>query len=134
MNKQEYFRLIKDVCNHVGIDAWEDIANTQHIEIDGVTVGLMFDEEQAPDILGIYYDLGVLHDPDIPRRLLEFNAYFEPENNGGGYFAYLPSKGSIVYRLNIHLGRGMTGIVLAERLYEYLHVAEQGLQDVLATC
>ena len=126
----EYLKLIKDFCLEVGIDSWEQVARTGHIEIDNRVIGLIHDGEPGGG-MSIYVDLGALfteRDPGIYQKMLVAN--LAPHRELTGCFGVHPSTGNAVYRMRI--SPLITGPDLARRLsLETEEVATQ-FQEMVA--
>jgi hypothetical protein len=128
----DYLQLVRELCKEAGIENWQDVAQSQHVDIDGVTTGLIFDEHAAPDTLGVYFELEVIHDDAVLRRLLEYNAAFDPEGEGVGRFGLLPESGSVCYRVDVPFTPATNGAGLSAQLARFLQCAQQGLSACLA--
>ncbi|MDB5795678.1 MAG: HpaB protein [Noviherbaspirillum sp.] len=125
---EEYRRLIQELCEFTGISHWEEVADAQHIEVDGTTVGMLV--EQAPDTcrLCLYFDLGIEGHSDIYRGMLEANLAIDPEETG--YFGSHPESGAIVYRVNLPLTEDISGMELALRIQDSLHAGRGKLAQL----
>jgi len=128
----DYQRLIQELCNEAGIDDWGQVAESRHVDVEGVTTGLLCDETDSPNTLAIYFDFGVTHDVEVLRRLLEYNAAFGPEVEGNGYFALLPEEGKVTYRVNMPWTDATNGGQLLTDLGEFLKVAKQGYESCVS--
>jgi hypothetical protein len=127
MKKQDYLTLITDFYNAVGIknEKPDDMAN--HVDIEGHTVGVLFDENQAPDTLFIYVDLGAAS-LDIEPKLLWANAAMPSQADGLGCFCKWKDSGSVVYRTHLHTGTPIKGADLANAVVRMVAVAKTHLQ------
>lgn len=129
MNPTEYRRIIQELCEHVGIADVEKIIEAQHMEVDNAVVGLIYDDERAPDTLNLYFSLGHATQANAERRLLETNALsITPE---AGYFCILPEDGSVVYRVNMPLTHTTNGPELAAQIETFLKNGRQILETVV---
>lgn len=128
MKKQDYLNLVTDFYKSVGIQNQkpDDLAN--HVDIEGHTVGVLFDEEQAPDTLFIYVDLGAAS-LGIDRQLLWANAALPAEADGLGCFCKWRDSGTVAYRSHLHVGTApMKGADLATAIVRTVAVAKAQLQ------
>lgn len=128
MKKQDYLNLVTDFYKSVGIQNQkpDDLAN--HVDIEGHTVGVLFDEAQAPDTLFIYVDLGAAS-LGIDRQLLWANAALPAEADGLGCFCKWKDCGTVAYRAHLHVGAApMKGADLATAIVRTVAVAKAQLQ------
>lgn len=125
MIKLDYLQLMRDLCAHAGIEAWEQVAQAEHLEIDGVTTGLLHDEVNSPDVLSICFELDVLHDPEVAKRLLEYNTLVLADSNGAGRFGLLNDH--IVYRVDMPWLPSLDGTALSACIGVHLHAARHAL-------
>lgn len=128
MKKQDYLNLVTDFYKSVGIQNQkpDDLAN--HVDIEGHTVGVLFDEAQAPDTLFIYVDLGAAS-LGIDRQLLWANAALPAEADGLGCFCKWKDSGTVAYRSHLHVGAApMKGADLATAIMRTVAVAKAQLQ------
>jgi len=130
MIKLDYLRTVQELCEQVGIDTRSSVADTQHLEVDGVTIGLLYDEDIAPNTLGLYIDLGAVHDAETRMRLLEYNAFLQPESAAAGHFAILPGAGSVAYRVNTPFTASIGGETLATIITDCLQSARNSFDSV----
>jgi hypothetical protein len=122
---EEYRRLIQELCEFTGISPWEEIADAQHIEVDGTTVGMLVEQASDTCRLSLYFDLGSEGHSGIYRGLLEANLAIDPEETG--YFGTHPESGAIVYRVNLPLTRDISGLELALRIQDSLSAGREKL-------
>lgn len=129
MTPTEYRNLIQDLCNEIDLHPWEQVADAQHLDIDGVTVGLIHDEAAAPDTISVHFDLGAPNGPRIVHGLMEYNAIRPASDVGAGHFAILPSDGNVVYRIDMQWNSSLNGIELASRIGRQLDAAQTALHS-----
>lgn len=128
MNKQEYLSLVTDLFKTVGIQEPkpDDMAN--HVDVEGHTVGVLFDESQAPDTLFLYVDLGAAS-LSINNRLLMANAALPAQADGLGCFCKWQDSDTVAYRAHLHLdGKPMKGADLANAIVRAVAVAKSQLR------
>lgn len=129
MNSTEYQRVIQELCEHVGVNDLEKVLATQHMEVDNAIVGLIYDEERAPELLSLYFSLGHATQANAERRLLETNAL--SITSEAGYFCILPEDGSIVYRVNLPLTHTTNGAELAVKMENFLQNGRYVLETIV---
>ena len=128
MKKQDYVALITDLYASVGIKNAKPDEMANHVDIEGHTVGVLFDETEAPNTLFIYVDLGAAS-LGIDRQLLWANAAVPAEADGLGCFCRWKDGGSVAYRAHLHLdGKPMKGADLATAIVRAVAVAKSQLQ------
>jgi hypothetical protein len=116
--------LVRSLCEHTGVDAWETVLAEREIDIDGVTVGLIHDEDRSPHSLGLFFDLGDwTADADVMARLLDFNVEAAA---GEGRMGRLASSRRIVYRVELPWTEPMDGVQLETHLRAHLDIARGG--------
>lgn len=89
-----YKALIRKLSEQTAIGDWESLAHSQHLEVDGATVGLIPKSEST---IVVYVDLG--HQPGVERKLLEHNATVGDEVPG--CFVIVPDTGNVAYRFDV---------------------------------
>jgi hypothetical protein len=128
MSEAGYKELIRELCETAGVGSgWERMAQTQHMEINGVTTAIVHDETTAPDTLGIYFDLGAAPEPDVAARLLEYNMAVKTDPIGTGRFGLLPREGSVVYRIDVPWTSSLGGAELSSLIAARLAAARLAL-------
>lgn len=101
MNEAAYEQKVADFCQHAGIAPWQDVARSQHIEVDGKVVGLIPDPSEDGRI-SVYIDLGPVfteRDPQLFEQMLVAN--LEPRGATAGAFGIYPGNGNAVYHLSV---------------------------------
>jgi hypothetical protein len=91
-----YKALIRKLSEQTTISDWESVALSQHLVVDGSTVGLI---PKGESDMVVYVDLG--HRPGAERRLLEHNACASDEVPG--CFVIVPNSGNVAYRFDVSL-------------------------------
>lgn len=119
-----YERVIQSWCEATGMSPWPLDAQ-QHIELDGHTVGLLYDAGQ-PLHLDVLFELGHVGGTDLAHELLELNARVDLPH--GGCYALHPGAGTVVYRLRLALTEDLDGATLPLLLNEALQQARQLLR------
>ena len=117
MNAQTYGRVIHEWCNATGMQPWATGAD-MHVEVGDAVVGMLYDEENAPQLLHLYVDLGHVQSYGLHTRLLQHNiALVSP---GSGYFALHPEEGNVVYRVSLPLTEQTCGALLPQQLADLI--------------
>jgi hypothetical protein len=57
-----YSRVIAEWCAQTGMFPWSPDEDT-HVDIEGMTVGLIYNSEESPEMLHAYIDLGAIRNP-----------------------------------------------------------------------
>lgn len=127
MKKQDYLNLVTDLYKCVGIQNQKPDELANHLDVEGHTVGVVFDETQAPDTLFLYVDLGAAS-LGIEHRLLWANAALPSQADGLGCFCKWKDTGSVVYRTHLHAGTPMKGPDLANAIVRMVAAAKTNLQ------
>lgn len=96
MKKSDYVKLITDLNKLIGITATANDSYNAYALADH-SVGLAFDETQAPEVVFILVDVGggALNND---RELLEANAALPTGEDGYGCYARWPETDTVVYR------------------------------------
>lgn len=111
-----YEQVIQSWCQATGMSPWS-IDAQQHIELDGHTVGLLYDPD-LPLQLDVLFELRHVGGANLAQELLQLNARVDLPH--GGCYALHPSAGTVVYRLRLALGDGLDGATLPLLLSEVL--------------
>lgn len=101
MEDTDYQLKIAEFCTHAGIAEWEEVVRTQHIEVQGKTIGLIPDPGGAGR-LSVYIDLGPVYverDPRLFEQMLIAN--MEPRGPLSGAFCIYPESGNAVYHMAV---------------------------------
>ncbi len=118
MEMHAYERLIKDLCECVGIENWRDILQGQHIMVGDYVVGLINEENDIyANELSVYIELGPIfpeREPDLYRRMLVANLERNPALTG--CFGVHPDTGSAVYYIRLDTSQHMDANALVEIL------------------
>ena len=138
MEKSEYATVIEQLCMIVGISNWQEIAESQHVVVDGITVGLLYRDDayeqvSSPsfgDALSLYFDFGSIEIPGIERKLLEINANVDTPSEE--CFGIHPETSSVVYRALIRLSAENRGEDLVKQIQRFLQRGRSHLHDVLS--
>lgn len=127
MKKQDYINLIADLYNAVGIHNAKPDERVNHVDVENHTVGVLFDEVQAPNTLFLYVDLGAAS-LNIDAELLRANAAVPTELDGLGCFCKW-QDGAVSYRSHVLLdGKPFKGADLATSIVRAVAVAKNQLQ------
>jgi hypothetical protein len=127
MKKQDYINLIADLYNAVGIHNAKPDERVNHVDVENHTVGVLFDEAQAPNTLFLYVDLGAAS-LNIDAKLLWANAAVPTELDGLGCFCKW-HDGAVSYRSHVLLdGKPFKGADLATSIVRAVAVAKNQLQ------
>ena len=98
-----------------------------HVDVENHTVGVLFDEAQAPNTLFLYVDLGAAS-LNIDAKLLWANAAVPTELDGLGCFCKW-HDGAVSYRSHVLLdGKPFKGADLATSIVRAVAVAKNQLQ------
>ena len=126
MKKQDYIKLFGDLHKLVGITGVTPGDSLNSFILNGHSVGLAFDEVQAPDTVFIMVDVGggAL---DIDRALLEANAALPGAEDGFGCYARWPETDTVVYRAQWPFGPASKADELARAVAEVTSRAVAGL-------
>lgn len=123
-SKETYRRIIREWCEATNMQPW-DINDRPHMEIGGVEMALIYEEEDSPDMLHAYMDLGARNYPELHKQLLRENLVIDPM--GHGHFALHPESESVVYRFVLPLSDLSNGETLPDRLAAVAMSAQQRL-------
>jgi hypothetical protein len=130
MHKTSYERIIQDLCREVDIPDWQSIAVAQHIEVEGIATGILYDECAPTEALSLYFDFEtVVHDVAVLARHFQYNATNQLNDGGTGYFCQLPASQSLVYRVNVAWAETPSGAQVLEKLVEHLQIARQAMDE-----
>jgi hypothetical protein len=133
MNALSYERIVKDLCDCVGLSDWRQVAASGHIEVAGRTVGLMADDDGSD--LFIYIDLGpVFPDRDraLCRSMLIANA--QCQTVPAGRFGLHPKSGDAVYHIRLPMPSVTDGSTLASLLVAQIGAAVGWLDEMKVAC
>ena len=119
MGSDHYHRIVGEWCSVAGTRSW-DSEKTVHVEIDGVTVGLLGDAHDR--VLNVYCDMGSF-DEHTDAELLALNV--EPEI--GGCFGRHPHSEAIFFRATIPLTADTDGTALPRQISSIIHSARHCL-------
>ncbi len=106
MTEFEYKKIIQGFCECVGIEDWQEVVKTSHIQIGERTVGLLYDRNPSEkEALLLYIDLGAIYERDrlgLYQKMLEANLQTNPSQTG--CFGIHPEIGHAVYykRMEVH--------------------------------
>jgi hypothetical protein len=128
-----YPRLIRGLCEEVGIADWKTVEGTLQLEIAGHTA-VLFPEDELPDSLAVLIELmpaRMSQDPALLQRLLESNTAV-----GGalGCFGFITERGTVAYRFTVQGASTLSGVDLASRMVDAVPRAMTLLHAVLASC
>lgn len=112
MDDPLYENAIRTWCEATGMLPWP-VDEPQHIELDGFTVGLLYDR-QRPDRLDVLCELEPAARADSLRALLQANA--DPDLPFGGCYALHPETDAVVFRLCLPLAPDTDGATLPATL------------------
>ncbi len=85
MDHAEFAQLCRDTCVVLNLSDPESLASRHQIEINGIDIGLFYDEDEAGDRLICYIDIGELPEFDreeIIERLLALNLLTGSKTSG----------------------------------------------------
>ena len=122
MSRENFRNVIDGWCRATGMQPWPADVD-MNVDIDGVTTGLIYDEERAPHVLHVLSDLGHYEAAGLHRKLLELNAEIEFEH--GVYFALDASRGSVVLRMTVALAEDVDGAELPQKISEAMRCRTQ---------
>lgn len=106
MNAQCYSRVIDAWCAATGMTRWDPDA-IMHVDIDGTTVAMMYDEASLPDMLVCHFDLGSIEQADLHRQLLQKNLLMGALP--GGRFGVHPDSGHVIFSQEVPLTEDTPG-------------------------
>ena len=99
MTDFEYQEIIQGFCQCVGIDDWQEVVKTCHIQIGERTVCLLYDRNPSDkEELLLYIDLGAIYERErlsLYRKMLETN--LQSNLSQTGCFGIHPEIGHAVY-------------------------------------
>lgn len=125
MDINAYERLIKDLCESVGIENWNEILRSQHIMVGDYVVGLINEDNDIyANELSIYVELGPIfpeREPDLYRRMLVANLERNPALTGR--FGVHPDTGSAVYYIRLDMSQHMGANALVDLLNTQVNAA-----------
>jgi hypothetical protein len=114
----------RDLCRNASLalqaPSADALGEYGQIEVDGVDIGLFFDEEETPDMMFCYVDLGEVADTnraDIYENLLTLNLLSGSKTTG--VYALDPASGNAIFVVHFYDPEEMEGNVLAEALRFY---------------
>ncbi len=135
MDASLYTQIIKDLCQCVGIDRWDEVVHNAHILVDGKIVGLIHDESDIHhNELYVYIELdpvGQVCPEEIYRRMLAEN--LRRHETLRGYWGVHPDVGSAVYCIRLEWTHQLECRELAEFLCNQVQAAAR-LFEVLKEC
>jgi len=126
MSIENYRRVIQQWCAVTGMQPWEPDSD-MHVDINDITVGLIYDSERCPDRLHVMADLGAFEFPDLATNMLKMNMLVNPEVSS--YFALHPDTGNAVYRLDLSLTHETDGAMLPAQIASILTNAQEFLRS-----
>ena len=108
MQRSQFTQIIKNLCEHIDIEDWQTVVATQHLVVDGTSMGLLFREE-PPTPAGhsdiyLQIDLGQLETPELHPFLLHLNS--DQGTLGEGSFGLCSERGHVMYRTAVLIERG----------------------------
>ena len=116
MSDIEYRRFVSELCECIGLDDWQEVVRSGHLEINGKTVGLIRSAESGGARgVSVYVDLGPVPEHScakVHKELLIAN--LSPAESAGGCFGIHPETGNGVYHLR-HAA-DVSAQVLSDRL------------------
>ena len=124
MHREHYGRVIREWCAATGMPAWSE-DNDKHIEIDGIVCGLLPGDEDEPDRMHLFLDLGHYDSSGLHRHLLEQNTRLGAADHG--CFGLHPVTGTVVYRTSFNLTLDTDGAQLPEKIRELIDAAQEQL-------
>lgn len=116
-------RLLRALCETVGIDEVEAVVASSEIVIDGLTLQFIAPQEDG-EVMVIFADLGIPEEGrrgDVHRLLLEGNHLWQ--GTGGGVLGVYPATGAVGLSAGVGLA-GLDGSDLAELVARFVTVAE----------
>lgn len=123
MDNPTYETVVQAWCEATGMTPW-DIDTPQHVDIEGHTVGLLYDPRE-PHQLDVLFELEAASRPDVLRKLLQANMHTDLPH--GGCYALHPETEAVVYRLRLPLAPDTDGARLPSVLFDALAQARQVL-------
>ena len=101
MNDIEYQCFVSEFCECMGLDDWQAVVHSEHLEINGKTVGLIHSAESGGARgMSVYVDLGVIPEhacARVHKALLIAN--LTGVQDAEGFFGIHPVTGNGVYHL-----------------------------------
>ncbi|MES2772400.1 MAG: CesT family type III secretion system chaperone [Pseudomonadota bacterium] len=125
MTISTYERLLREMCEHVGIHDWWNAVQTQHVTVDDTIVGLIYTEDIDPPSILICINLGALDAETSAmqyRTLLELNVLLAKGQSG--YFGIHPTEELWVYMARVDLTRTLNGKWLADFIALQIRAAQ----------
>lgn len=117
MTDIEFQRLCRDACVALDLDDPETLQTHGELEIDGVAIAVHFEEEEDPDCIYCYVDLGR---PDEQQRTLVFERLLEMNVRNGlntaGIFSFDSVSGHACSCLQLRDLEVLDGNFMAEML------------------
>ncbi|MGI4849086.1 MAG: CesT family type III secretion system chaperone [Janthinobacterium lividum] len=128
----------KALCERAGRELDEkqcaSLVQFGQVDIDGVTIGLFLDEQESPDILFCYVDLGAVEHErraHVFENLLTLNLLSGTKTTG--VYAIDPASGNALFIVHLYEPETLEGKVLAEALRTYADQAKALRQGLLLT-
>jgi hypothetical protein len=125
MSNNDYQRLIKDLCQEVGLADPAQVIESQHLAIGEQRIALVYDESVSADTLFVYFDLGEIPEgrrAGLYRAMLQTN--LRPEHDATGHFGVHHKTGNAVFHMRIRGFEHLSGAALAS----FLNAHAQGLR------
>lgn len=116
----EYQALCRDTCVALRLDDPEVLQKQGEVEVDGVRIAVAFSEDEDPDCITCFVDLGRPDDDErtlVFERLLEMNVHNRLRTVG--VFAFDSVSGHACSTLEVRDLRRLDGEFLAELLRFY---------------
>lgn len=129
MTHQDYVNLIAGLFKTAGVTGTPDAA-VNHLSVAGSTIGLIYDESQAPNTVFVFVDLGNPNRADLDHRLLLSNAAIAGESAGFGHFARWEDTGSVIYRAALPVTPKTTPNELGQAISAFKAAAHERFQQV----
>ena len=137
MNTTQFQDLCRDTSRLLGVEAIDALAEEGHIEVDGVGMSLIFDEEEATDRLFCYVDVGPINQQnrvDVYDNLLTLNLLSGSKTSG--VYALDPLSGHAIFAVHLMQPDRLQGRHLAEAFHHYaqrsLRLRDSLLQEAAA--
>ncbi len=132
MDHADFLQLCRDTCTALNYPDPEALASRHQISLDGIDIGLFFDEFDAADRLICYIDIGPL--PDIGReelleRLLAINLLTGTKT--AGVYGLDPDRDHVLFIQHFLYPDMMSGQTLAGILQGYSQHAKAAQRTFL---
>lgn len=120
MDQTEFIALCHSTSIELGCEDADALGKTNIIDVDGVRIGLFFDEDMAPDRIQCYIDIGklpIVGREEILERILALNLLTGSKTSG--VYGLDQQSDTLIFVQQFLYPELMTGEDLADILQDY---------------